>query len=41
MNANKETKETVLRLYRLGVISREEAERILRPEDLSEAEEGA
>jgi len=39
MNGYKEIKESVLRLYHARVISREEAERILRPEDLPEEDE--
>ncbi|MFP3209375.1 MAG: hypothetical protein RXQ62_07235 [Nitrososphaeria archaeon] len=39
MDAYKEIKDVVIRLLRAGIITREEAERILRPEDLSEADE--
>jgi len=41
MNASTELRNSVRRLLMARIISREEAERILRPEDLSEAEEDA
>jgi hypothetical protein len=39
MNGNKEIKETTLRLYRMGIITYDEAIRILHPKDLEQAED--